>query len=64
MAIGLSLIAANTLPDIGETIQAVVLSGTLIYELTGPVCTKLALMGAGEIQRSEKKKGRDRRKKP
>lgn len=64
VAIGLSLIAANTLPDIGETIQAVVLSGTLIYELTGPVCTKLALMGAGEIQRSEKKKGRDRRKKP
>lgn len=58
VAIGLSLIAANTLPDIGETIQAVVLSGTLIYELTGPVCTKLALTAAGEIQRPTKNKER------
>ena len=58
MAIGLSLMAARALPDIGETIQAVILSGTLIYELTGPVCTKLALTAAGEIQRPVKNKER------
>lgn len=55
VAIGLSLMAAKALPDIGETIQAVILCGTLIYELTGPVCTKLALIRAGEIQRGSKK---------
>ncbi len=55
VAIGLSLLAAKALPDIGETIQAVILCGTLVYELTGPVCTKLALTGAGEIQRVTKK---------
>lgn len=58
VAIGLSLMAARALPDIGETIQAVILSGTLIYELTGPVCTKLALTAAGEIQRPVKNKER------
>lgn len=49
VAIGLSLLAAQALPDIGETIQAVVLCATLIYELVGPACTKLALKKAGEI---------------
>jgi Kef-type K+ transport system membrane component KefB len=55
VAIGLSLMAAKVLPDIGETIQAVILCGTFVYELIGPVCTKLALTGAGEIQRAPKK---------
>ena len=47
--------AAKVLPDIGETIQAVILCGTFVYELIGPVCTKLALTGAGEIQCVPKK---------
>lgn len=55
VAIGLSLMAAKVLPDIGETIQAVILCGTFVYELIGPVCTKLALTGAGEIQCVPKK---------
>lgn len=50
VAIGLSLLAAQALPEIGGTIQAVVLCGTFIYELVGPVCTKLALKKAGEIK--------------
>lgn len=50
VAIGLSLIAARALPEIGATIQAVVLCATLVYELVGPVCTKLALKKAGEIK--------------
>ncbi|MCI8590030.1 MAG: cation:proton antiporter [Clostridiales bacterium] len=50
VAIGLSLLAAKALPEVGATIQAVVLCGTFIYELVGPVCTKLALKKANEIE--------------
>jgi len=56
VAIGLSLIAAKALPDIGQTIQAVILCGTFVYELIGPVCTKLALMRAKEIEPASKSK--------
>lgn len=50
VAIGLSLIAESTVPQYGAVIRAIVLCGTLIYEIVGPVITKLALKGAGEIQ--------------
>ena len=49
VAIGLALIAASALPEFGQTIRAVVLCATLIYELTGPVITKITLKKAGEI---------------
>lgn len=49
VAIGLSLLAAQMLPQYGQTIRAVVLSATFIYELTGPAITKAALKKAGEI---------------
>ena len=50
MAIGLSLIASQSIPAYGQTIRAVVLCGTMIYELIGPAVTKLGLMKAGEIK--------------
>jgi Kef-type K+ transport system membrane component KefB len=49
VAIGLSLLAAQLLPEYGQTIRAVILSATFIYELTGPAITKIALKKAGEI---------------
>ncbi len=49
VAIGLSLMAAQMLPEYGQTIRAVILSATFIYELTGPAITKVALKKAGEI---------------
>jgi len=49
VAIGLSLIAAQNLPEHGQTIRAVILSATLIYELIGPAITKIGLQKAGEI---------------
>jgi NhaP-type Na+/H+ or K+/H+ antiporter len=49
VAIGLSMIAANMLPDFGQTIRAVILSATLIYELVGPTMTKIGLKKAKEI---------------
>lgn len=50
VAIGLSLIASQTLQEYGQTIRAVILSATLIYELIGPAFTKIGLMKAGEIK--------------
>jgi len=49
VAIGLSLLASQKLPGYAATIRAVVLSATFIYELTGPVLTKISLKKAGEI---------------
>lgn len=54
VAIGMASMTYATLPEYAPVVNAVVLSGTLIYELVGPVITKLALTGAGEI-RPEKK---------
>lgn len=50
VAIGLSLIASQTIPAYGQTIRAVVLCATLIYELVGPAITKIGLLKAGEIK--------------
>ena len=50
VAIGLSLMASRLVPEYGQTIRAVILSATLIYELVGPAITKIALQKAGEIK--------------
>lgn len=49
VAIGMASIAVTALPEYGQSIQAVVLCATLIYELVGPMLTKIALTKAGEI---------------
>jgi len=55
VAIGLSLVATQVLnPELGTQIRAIILAATLIYELTGPVITKIALEKAGDIQKIEK----------
>ena len=43
------LLAAQLVPQYAQTIRAVVLSATFIYELTGPAMTKAALARAGEL---------------
>ena len=50
VAIGLSLVATNVVPDYGAEIRTVILCGTLIYELIGPAVTKFCLKKAGEIK--------------
>jgi len=55
VAIGLSLVAQKILPEFGTSIRTIVLFSTLIYELLGPVLTKIALIKAGEIDISNSK---------
>lgn len=49
VAIGLATMAMAVLPEHGPQIQTVILSATVIYELVGPLITKIALIKAGEI---------------
>lgn len=51
VAIGLSFLAQQVVPQYADTIRAVILCGTLIYELVGPAVSKAALQKAGEIQK-------------
>ncbi len=51
VAIGLSLIATQVVPEYGAQVRAIILCGTLVYELIGPAVTKMSLTEAGEIER-------------
>lgn len=50
VAIGLASIAMTVVPEYGNKIRTIILCGTVIYELVGPVIAKLALKKAGEIE--------------
>lgn len=50
-----SIDGASYLNNIGSTITAVVLCATLVYELIGPVITKISLTKSGEIETTDKK---------
>lgn len=49
VAIGMAQMVLAEMPSLGTQISTVVLCATLIYELVGPVATKIALTKAGEI---------------
>lgn len=49
VAIGLTAVAQSVVPMYAPQIRVVVLSATLVYELFGPLITKVALTKAGEI---------------
>ena len=51
VAIGLSLAVTRALPDVGGQIRAVILCGTILYELFGPAVAKFSLKKAGESWR-------------
>jgi len=50
VAIGLAATSMSVVPEYGERIRTIILCGTVIYELIGPVTTKIALKKAGEIE--------------
>ncbi|MBR6740251.1 MAG: cation:proton antiporter [Clostridia bacterium] len=55
VAIGMSQIVVSALPEYGAQIRAVVLCATLVYELVGPLLTKMVLTKAGEIAPATKR---------
>lgn len=56
VAIGMATLAMSQVPAYGPQIRTVILCGTLIYELIGPLVTKFALTRAGEIHVARKDK--------
>lgn len=52
VAIGMAQMVMTQLPTYGTQISTIVLCATLVYELVGPVITKMALTKAGEIDKS------------
>ena len=59
VALGMSLIAKETLGADGEIIRSITLFAVLIYELIGPMLTKISLIKAGDIQVEGKTSARD-----
>lgn len=51
VAIGMAQIASNVLNGYGEIVMAITLAATLVYEIIGPVLTKISLTKAGEIEK-------------
>lgn len=50
VAIGLATTAMSVVPEYGPQIRTIILCGTVIYELIGPLTTKIALQKANEIK--------------
>ena len=51
VALGMALVASNQLGAIGASILPLVVGSTVVFELLGPVLTRLALIRAGEASR-------------
>ena len=49
VALGMSMTVTETMGEVGHLIRNITLFSVLIYELAGPLMTKIALMKAGEI---------------
>lgn len=64
VALGMSVTVAEELGAEGAIIRSIVLFAVLVYELVGPMLTKIALTRAGEIQPRPAGQDRSRFRKP
>ncbi|HSR72693.1 MAG TPA: cation:proton antiporter [Kiloniellales bacterium] len=48
VALGMALVASSRFPELGDRILAIVIGTTVVFELAGPVLTRLALLRVGE----------------
>lgn len=54
VAIGLAYLAERILPpDIGSLLVTIILASSVLYELIGPACAKMALFRSGAIRRED-----------
>lgn len=51
VALGMALIVEQRFPALGATLLPLVIGATVVFEVVGPVCTRLALRRAGEAAR-------------
>ena len=50
VALGMALVATERCPNVGEIILTVVIAATVVFELIGPVMTRIALVRAGDVR--------------
>jgi len=48
VAMGMALLASQRLPEMGEIILPVVIASTVLFEIFGPICTRVSLVRMGE----------------
>lgn len=54
VAIGLAFMGKRVLPDrMGNMLLTIILSSSVLYELIGPVCAKIALIHSGSIKKDQ-----------
>ena len=49
VALGVALVAQEQFPEAGGFLLTVIVATTVVYEIVGPLCTRIALHRAGEI---------------
>ena len=54
VALGMALVATQRLPDFGDTILPVIIASTVLFEVLGPIFTRLALIRVGDAHKAEK----------
>jgi hypothetical protein len=52
VALGMALVAIHHRPDLAEVIMPIVIASTVLFEMVGPVLTRVALIRAGEASTS------------
>jgi Kef-type K+ transport system membrane component KefB len=50
VALGMALVTIEHRPDLGEIILPVVIASTVLFELIGPVLTRIEIMHVGEVR--------------
>lgn len=55
ISIGLSIIVSNDLPQFGQSISTIVMFSVLIFEIFGPIFTKIGIVNSGEENGALKK---------
>jgi len=51
VALGMALIANQRFPDNGEIVLSVVITTVVVFELFGPILTRIALLRSGDAQK-------------
>ncbi|MCR5149757.1 MAG: cation:proton antiporter [Clostridiales bacterium] len=64
VALGMSVTVMQSFGEMGAVVRNLVLFSVLVYELAGPLATKLALTAAGEIRPKPEEKDRKNRTAP
>lgn len=62
VAIGLVALGARTLGgELGDSLQTIILASSILYELVGPICAKLALYWSGSYCKIPNKKAKSKK---